>query len=800
MISRFTSKSQQVLQNAKKSAEGMGHTYIGTEHLLLGILGCECVGAKILEDKKIEYTQVYDKLVEISGVGSFSNLSSNELTPKCKKIIEKASLCAKRTGSRLIGTEHILYAICEDGESVGARILSSCGINLQVLKNEIATFLDNNPDATKSSKQEIPGSPTLSQYAKNLNTLAENGLCDPVICRDLELERLIQILCRRTKNNPCLIGEPGVGKTAIVEGLAARIVSGQVPLVLSDKIVVSLDLSSMIAGAKYRGEFEERMKNILSEIKSSQNLILFIDEIHTIIGAGSAEGAVDAANIIKPALARANIQLIGATTIKEYRKYIEKDPALERRFQPIIIEEPDIEASYKILFGLRERYEEHHGVKITDDAIYSAVDLSKRYINDRFLPDKAIDLIDEACSLVRINHFSGSSDQKRLETKIKDLARLKEQAILDEDFELASKIRDEEISSKIDLNKLKSKASRSSKGPQSLVTKEHIEKIVTRWTSVPVSSFNKDKSQNLLNLESLLSEAVVGQEEAIKAVSASIKRGQVGLKNPLRPIGSFLFLGPTGVGKTELAKSIAKVVFGSSDSLIRIDMSEYMEKHSVSRLIGAPPGYVGYDEGGLLTEAVRRHPYSLILFDELEKAHRDVYNILLQILEDGSLTDSQGRNVSFKNTILIMTSNIGAKDVQSSLHFGFDSHSANDTKKDFSLALKRELSPELLNRLDDIIVFNSLTESDIEKIAHIMLKEIGSMASQIGISLEFDKSAYSLIAKQGYSKEYGARQLRRLITNTLENQLCEKIISGEIKSGDKALVFSKDGKIEFSKI
>ena len=799
MISRFTSKSQQALQGAKKSAEGMGHTYIGTEHLLLGILGCDSVGAKILEDKKIDYTQVYDKLVEISGSGSFSNLSSNELTPKCKKIIEKASMCAKRTGSKLIGTEHILYAICEDGESVGARILSSCGVNLQVLKNEIATFLDNNTDIVKYSKQEIPGAPTLSQYGKNLNICAENGKCDPVICRDSELERLIQILCRRTKNNPCLIGEPGVGKTAIVEGLAARIVSGQVPSSIANKIVVSLDLSAMIAGAKYRGEFEERMKNILSELKASENLILFIDEIHTIIGAGSAEGAVDAANIIKPSLARSSIQLIGATTIKEYRKYIEKDAALERRFQPVIIEEPSREASYKILFGIREKYEEHHGVKITDDAIYSAVDLSIRYINDRFLPDKAIDLIDEACSYVRINYFSDNGEITALESKIKDLSRLKEQAILDEDFELASKIRDDEITSKIKLNKLKSKEARHNKSNSLSVSRSDIESVVTRWTNVPVSQVNKSESERLLNLDKSLSQLVVGQDDAIRVVSSSIKRGRIGLKNPNRPIGSFLFLGPTGVGKTELARAISSVIFGSLDSLIRIDMSEYMEKHSVSRLIGAPPGYVGYEEGGQLTEAVRRHPYSVILFDELEKAHKDIYNILLQILEDGVVTDTQGRKISFKNTILIMTSNIGAKEIQESKHLGFSSSEENKAvKKSFYDALKRELSPELINRLDEVVVFNPLTKSDIEKIAEIMLKEISALASNIGISLSIDKSALSLIASLGYSKEYGARELRRLITRVFENELSERIISGEIRSGDSVSALSKNDKIDFA--
>ena len=628
MHNSFTSKSQQVLKSAKKSAEKMGHTYIGTEHLLLGLLMVECAGARILKEKGVGYDNVYAKLAEISGIGSATSLSTDELTPKCKKIIEASSSVSKKFGSKFIGTEHLLYALCDDGESVGSRMLISSGLNLHVLKNELASFMDSALEPSKNDRLEIPDAPVLSQYAKNLNTIARQGGLDPLVCRDRELERLIQVLCRRTKNNPCLIGEPGVGKTAIVEGLATRIVNGEVPDLLAGKIVASLDLSAMIAGAKYRGEFEERMKGVLAELRAHNNLIIFIDEIHTIIGAGAAEGAVDAANIIKPALARSSIHLIGATTISEYRRHIEKDAALERRFQPIMIEEPTREQAYTMIKTLRPRYEKHHGVIISDEALLSAIDISIRYIKDRFLPDKAIDLMDEACSAVRLQHYEKSPEYKELEAKIQQLLGLKEAAILDGDFELASSVKDDEIIHKIEFNRLKSTREKLlSKVPT--VSPKDIEAVASSSTSIPISLADEDDRLKLKELEGKLSSSIIGQDDAIKKIVASIKRGRLGLKNPLRPIGSFLFLGPTGVGKTELARVLASSLFGSKDALIRFDMSEYMERHSVSRLLGAPPGYVGYDEGGALSEAVRKRPYSLVLFDEIENNNRlndDVVN------------------------------------------------------------------------------------------------------------------------------------------------------------------------------
>ncbi|MGM9646075.1 MAG: ATP-dependent Clp protease ATP-binding subunit [Eubacteriales bacterium] len=803
MVNRFTPKSQQALNAAKKSAEKMGHTYIGTEHLLLGILTTDCVGAKILDDKKISYTDVYDCLTRISGVGSLSALSCRELTPKCKKIIEAAAVYAKKFGSRFIGTEHILYAICDDAESVGAKILTALGMNMQTMKNEIAAFLDSGTDGAQNIKDNVPGSPTLSMYGKNLNVPAKEGKSDPLIGREKEVERLIQILSRRTKNNPCLIGEPGVGKTAIIEGLAKKIVDGEAPENLLNKTIVSLDLASMIAGAKYRGEFEERMRGVMNELKNNDSLILFIDEIHTIIGAGAAEGAVDAANIIKPVLARGQIQVIGATTVEEYRR-IEKDPALERRFQPMMIEEPTEEETLEILKGLRPKYEEHHGVKISDGALHSAVSLSVRYINDRFLPDKAIDLIDEASSRLKMRRFFKTPDLKKTEERIKELSKEKEQAILEENFELASKIRDDEVMLKIKYNKEKSQREKQLKDEIPTVSENDICDIVTMWTSIPVSKLEKEESEKLKNLEEMLSSRVIGQSEAIKTVSASIKRGRLGLKNPNRPIGSFLFLGPTGVGKSELAKSIADVVFGSVDSMIRIDMSEYMEKHSASKLIGSPPGYVGYGEGGQLTEAVRRKPYSVILFDEIEKAHPDVYNILLQVLEDGILTDSGGRRVDFRNTIMILTSNIGAKNITEPKRLGFSGNLGEQSeyeymKSQINDALKTEFRPEFLNRLDEIIIFDKLSPDDTKNIARLMLNDVKKLALNIGVNADFDESAVSFLAEKGYDKIYGARPLRRAVTTYVENTLSEKILSGEISSGDKIEAYSDGEKIFYRK-
>lgn len=801
MVNRFTKKAQDALQNAKKCAEKAGHTYIGSEHLLIGILSTDCVGSKILEEKNVTYNEVYAKVIEISGAGSFSNLSGGELTPKSKRIIESSSLCAKKFKSKFIGSEHILFAICEDNESVASKILSSMGINLQVLKNEITTFLDSTVTTTKNDKKEVPFCPILSQFGKNLNTLAMENKLDPLFCRDDEVLRLIQILSRRTKNNPCLIGEPGVGKTSIVEGLARKIVDKDVPSMLLNKIVVSLDLSSMVAGAKYRGEFEERMKGVLNELKSSENLILFIDEIHTIVGAGSAEGALDASNIIKPSLARGQIQVIGATTTKEYRKYIEKDSALERRFQPILVNEPTKEDTKRILFGLRERYENHHGVKISDDAIEGAINLSVRYINDRFLPDKAIDLIDESASFVKIKNLESSSKLKSIDEKLKELFNKKEQAILDEDFSLASDIRDEEIEYKIEYHKEETRIKKNNTDIIPTVTYEDVANTVTKWTSVPISKMTQNEEENLKNLESILRQQVIGQDDAIKTVASAIKRGRIGLKNPKRPIGTFLFLGPTGVGKTKLCHAICESVFGSDNNIIKLDMSEYSEKHSISRLIGSPPGYVGYEDGGRLSDAVRNKPYSLVLFDEIEKAHSDIYNILLQIMDEGVLTDSHGRKIDFKNTIIILTSNIGAKSIIEPKKLGFfDGMSNENEKMKFQIndELKREFNPEFLNRLDEVVIFNRLSENDIQKICRIMLDEVKSLALGIGINLEIDSSLCEYIGKMGYDKQYGARPLRRLITNTVENELSSKILECEIKRGDYVTAYF-DGEVKFTK-
>lgn len=802
MVNRFTPKAQIALTSAKKCSEKMGHSYIGTEHLVLGILSCDCVGKKALEDKKIFYTDVYSKLTEIAGVGTESPSYIRELTPKCKRIIENSSFCAKRFNSRLIGTEHMLYAICEEGDSVGGRILTSLGANLQILKNEIASLLDAVNSDTKPDKISIAGAPTLSLYGKNLNIQAKKGKCDPLIGRDKELDRLIQVLSRRTKNNPCLVGEAGVGKTAIVEGLAQRICEKIVPECLLDKTIVSLDLSSMIAGAKYRGEFEERMKNVLNELKSNDSLILFIDEIHTIIGAGAAEGAVDAANILKPSLARGEIQIIGATTTEEYRRYIEKEPSLERRFQPITVKEPSTEEAISFLLGLKTRYEEFHKVKIPPNIIEYAVNLSQRYITDRFLPDKAIDLIDEACSSVKMRMLTVPENIRSLEEELRNTLNAKEQAVLDDNFEFACELHEKEMTQKTRLDKMKKEREKHLNDTIPELSEKDIENVVTLWTSIPVSKPKEQELESLSNLEIKLQERVIGQKNAIKAVSSSIKRGRAGLKNPKKPVGTFLFLGPTGVGKTELAKAVAASVFGSEGNLIRLDMSEYTEKHSVSKLIGSPPGYVGYEDGGILTKAVKQKPYSVVLFDEIEKAHPDIYNILLQILDEGVLCDSNGHKISFKNTVLILTSNIGAMSVVEPHRLGFCENGDKNAeykemKNRINDELKRVFNPEFLNRLDEIVVFEKLSIAHTEEIACLMLKEVTNLCKEIGIDTEFDKSVSAYIAKKSFDKQYGARPLRRAIMNLIENPFSEKILSKEIKKGDRVSVFCENNEIKF---
>ncbi|MBO4982567.1 MAG: ATP-dependent Clp protease ATP-binding subunit [Clostridia bacterium] len=799
MVNRFTPKAQVALTSAKKCAEKMGHSYIGSEHLILGILSCDCMGKKILEEKRITYSEVYTKLSEIAGTGNADASAIRELTPKCKKIIESSSFCAKRFGSKLIGTEHILYSICEESESVGSRILVNLGVNIQILKNEVAAVLDVGAQDFKDEKHGISGAPILSNYARNLNSVAKRQESDPLIGRDKELSRLIQVLCRRTKNNPCLIGEPGVGKTAIIEGLAQRIIQKDVPSELLDKTVVSLDLSALIAGTKYRGEFEERMRGVMNELKNHSSLILFIDEIHTIIGAGAAEGAIDAANIIKPALSRGQIQVIGATTLEEYRKYIEKDAALERRFQPILVKEPSEEETIAILKGLKPRYEGFHKVIIPDDVIEYAVKLSVRYINDRFLPDKAIDLIDEACSVVKMSNFTPKKEIRKMEEELAEISKKKEAAILNESLELAHSLRDKERAIK-DL--LDSENEKSNKKQEVSISAKDVENVVTQWTTIPVSKLEKDERKRLSFLEDALNKRVIGQEKAISIVASSIKRGRAGLKNPKRPIGSFLFLGPTGVGKTELAKAIAHSVFGSEKSLIRIDMSEYMEKHSISKLIGSPPGYVGYEEGGVLTKAVKKSPYCVVLFDEIEKAHNDIYNILLQILDDGILTDAQGKTVSFKNVILILTSNIGAKSIVKPKHLGFgdktdDLAEAEKIREQIEEALKYEFPPEFLNRLDETVVFNKLTLDNTKSIVEIMLAEVKGLSQDIGIDVSFNDEVIKIIAEKSFDKQYGARPIRRTITTLIENPLSEKILSGEIKKGDRVYVFYENDEINF---
>ena len=792
MVNRFTPKAQASLTAAKRSAEKMGHSYIGTEHLILGILSIDSVGKKLLEDKKIFYKDVYAKLAEIAGTGNENASYIRELTPKCKRAIELSAIFAKKFSSLSIGTEHLLLGICEDADSVGARILSYLGLNLQQTKNEIFATLEGTGKEAKPEKHQIPACPTLSQYGRSLNELARQGKCDPLIGREKELGRLTQVLCRRTKNNPCLIGEPGVGKTAIVEGLAQRINEGRVPRDLKDKIIVTLDLPSMIAGAKYRGEFEERMKCVLAEIKDNDNIILFIDEIHTIMGAGAAEGAIDAASIMKPALARGQLRVIGATTFDEYSAHIEKDAALERRFQSVVVSEPTFEETVEILLGLQKSYEIFHGIKIPLDVIKHAVKMSERYITDRFLPDKAIDVIDEACSKLKMMYDDKCDRAEEIERELSSIYREKERLVLSERFDKARDLKEREDELKCLLEKAKKAPSKADKRS---LSKKDIDSIIEQWSSVPISLPDEGDGVAIVDLERALEKRIIGQSHATRAVAATVKRGRAGLKSPLRPVGSFLFLGPTGVGKTELARALAEAVFGR-DGLVRLDMSEYMEKHSVSRLIGAPPGYIGYDDGGVLTKAVRKRPYSVVLFDEIEKAHPDIYNILLQILDEGALTDSHGRQISFKNTVIIMTSNIGAKSVVKPTHLGF-SDAKGDTveavNEKVMTALKQELSPELLNRIDDIIIFNPLTDSDTEKITKIMLNEVKGLCREIGIELFFDESIIIHLSKSFISREYGARPLRRAIATVVENPLSDMILSQEIKKGDTVSVFWENG-------
>ncbi|MDI6604443.1 MAG: ATP-dependent Clp protease ATP-binding subunit [Thermoanaerobacteraceae bacterium] len=807
MFGRFTEKAQKVLYQAQEEARVFYHNYVGTEHILLGLIKeDDGIAARVLKNLGVTYEDTRSRVESLIGMG---NIPGDVVgyTPRAKRVLELSFAEARRLNTNYIGTEHILLGLIREGEGVAVRILMEAGVDFNRAKEEIIKMVSEEPSGgqNKGQKSKSTNTPNLNQFGRDLTELAREGKLDPVIGREKEIERVIQILSRRTKNNPCLIGEPGVGKTAVAEGLAEAIVEGRIPEILKDKRVVTLDMASMVAGTKYRGEFEDRLKNILNEVIKAGNVILFIDEMHTIIGAGAAEGAIDASNILKPALARGEIQVIGATTIDEYRKHVEKDPALERRFQPINVEEPTVEETILILKGLRDRYEAHHRVTITDEAIEAAAKLSHRYITDRFLPDKAIDLIDEAASRVRLKTVTAPPEIKELEDKINMLNKEKEEAIRTQEYEKAAKIRDEEQKIKEQLNNMKSKWEQNSFVKEKSVGPEEISQIVSLWTGIPVKKLEEEESERLLHLEEVLHQRVIGQDEAVEAVARAIRRARVGLKDPKRPIGSFIFLGPTGVGKTELTRALAEAMFGDESAMIRFDMSEYMEKHTVSRLVGSPPGYVGYEEGGQLTEKVRRKPYSVVLFDEIEKAHPDVFNILLQILEDGRLTDSKGRTVDFKNTVIIMTSNVGAKFIMKQSTLGFmpaknaDTTSYEKMKENVLEELKKVFRPEFLNRVDDIIVFHQLTKDDIRKIIDIMIDELNKRLKENNIMLEFTDDAKEELLKEGFDVTYGARPLRRAIQKVVENELSELMLKGEVKSGDKLLVTVKDGKFDYVK-
>ena len=804
----FTQKANNALNLAIQSAEDMGHTYVGSEHVLLGLLKEDSgVACTVLQELGASADALQEMMEQKIGTGVRSSITTDDFTPRTKRILQIAVMQAARMGHNYVGTEHLLIALLEESDSYAVRFLGEMGVKPEDVIEKLGEALEDSGTASEDAYPSAPGGPmgggahkgkkgstkTLEQFGRDLTALAAQGGIDPVIGRQEEIERVIQILSRRTKNNPCLIGEPGVGKTAVAEGLALKISSGDVPELLKDKRVISLDLTGMVAGTKYRGDFEDRIKNAIDEVKQAGNIILFIDELHTIIGAGSAEGSADAANILKPSLARGDFQVIGATTINEYRKHIEKDAALERRFQPVTVGEPSEEEAVEILRGLRDRYEAHHKVKITDDAITCAVKLSSRYIADRYLPDKAIDLIDEAASRVRLRAYTAPDDLQELEKKIKELEQEKAAAVNSQDFERAAKIRDEEKMARERLEEQKKVWQEKNQETGGEVTTEDIAHIVSSWTGIPVVQLTEEESERLLKMEDILHQRIVGQDEAVKSVARAIRRGRVGLKDPKRPVGSFIFLGPTGVGKTELCKALAEAMFGDENAMIRLDMSEYMEKHTVSKLVGSPPGYVGYDEGGQLTEKVRRKPYSVVLFDEIEKAHPDVFNMLLQILEDGRLTDSQGRRVDFRNSVIIMTSNVGARMItekQASLGFAVGEDKEADMEKIKEMVmgeLKKTFRPEFLNRVDDIIVFNKLTNSDIQEIAGRMLETLTKRVEGLGLSIRFDESAVKAIADAGFDPVYGARPLRRAIQSKIEDKLSEEMLEGKVKSG-KALV------------
>ena len=812
---QFTPRAEEALRLAQEAAEEMGHGYVGTEHILLGLMREEDgIAHRVMREYGMTEDMICTVLERSVGKGLSGAAPSQGLTPRAKSAVELAVSEAMRMGAGYIGTEHLLLGLLREGSNMAIRVLDTVGIDPKKMYSSVVQKINEGPRAAANSnmpvshREEGKKGKTLAEFSRDLTESARQGKLDPVIGREKEIQRVIQILSRRTKNNPVLIGEPGVGKTAIAEGLAQRIAAADVPEELLDKRVLSLDLSGMVAGTKYRGEFEERIKKTIDEVKKAGNVILFIDELHTIVGAGSAEGAVDAANILKPALSRGEIRVVGATTLNEYRKYIEKDAALERRFQPVTVGEPTAEATIEILKGLRDKYEAHHKLTITDEAIESAVRLSVRYINDRFLPDKAIDLMDEAASRVRMDAESASPELKSLEEKIAALRREKAEVSAAQDYERAAQRRDIEQNYVEQVEIERENWRKNLAVNRGTVGEEDIAKVVAGWTGIPVTRLTEDESQRMLKLEEVLHKRVVGQEEAVTAVAKAIRRSRVGLKDPKRPIGSFLFLGPTGVGKTELCKALAEAMFGNEGDMIRIDMSEYMEKHTVSRLVGSPPGYVGHEEGGQLTEKVRRKPYSVVLFDEIEKAHEDVWNILLQILEDGIVTDSQGRRVDFKNTIIVMTSNVGARNITAAdKPLGFDGREADTDesarferiKQAVMEELRRTFKPEFLNRIDETIVFRQLTEEDIRRIAQRMLEITGKRMAQQNITLLADEEAVATLAKDGFDPQYGARPLRRAIQNEVEDAVAEQMLEGKLLSGDTARICLRDGKVAIEK-
>lgn len=802
MFGRFTERAQKVLALAQEEAVRLGHKNIGTEHVLLGLIReGEGIAAKALQALGLGLDKIQGEVESLIGRGG-EHPSNINYTPRAKKVIELSMDEARKLGHTYVGTEHILLGLIREGEGVAARVLNNLGVSLNKARQQVLQLLGSN-EALSSSNQgggnAAVNTPTLDSLARDLTAHARDGGLDPVIGREKEIERVIQVLSRRTKNNPVLIGEPGVGKTAIAEGLAQKIVNNEIPETLRNKRVMTLDMGTVVAGTKYRGEFEDRLKKIMDEIRQAGNIILFIDELHTLIGAGGAEGAIDASNILKPSLARGELQCIGATTLDEYRKYIEKDAALERRFQPIQVNEPSAEEAIQILYGLRDRYEAHHRVKITDESIEAAVKLSDRYISDRFLPDKAIDLIDEAASKVRLQSFTVPPNLKELENRLEEVRKEKDSAVQSQEFEKAAALRDKEQKIREELDSTKAQWQEKQGQSDYEVTPEDIGHVVAGWTGIPVNKLKEEETDRLLKMESILHQRVIGQEDAVKSISRAIRRARAGLKDPKRPIGSFIFLGPTGVGKTELARALAEVMFGDEDAIIRIDMSEYMEKHSTSRLVGAPPGYVGFEEGGQLTEKVRRKPYSVILLDEIEKAHPDVFNILLQVLEDGRLTDSKGRTVDFRNTVIIMTSNVGAETIKKNTSLGFTPSGSDkvytDMKDRVMQELKRTFRPEFLNRIDELIVFHSLEEAHISEIATLMAGQLRKRLQEQSIDFILTDEAKGYLAKEGFDPVFGARPLRRAIQRHIEDRLSEELLLGNIKKGDTVVIDFKEGQL-----